>query len=82
MVNAATDYKMLMYQLPLNRVAFNRDNKTVFSYIQLAVLKTPIEMFILDTIADSAAMRALCMHYKGGAKLDVCATVQEYNYDI
>ncbi len=61
MVNAATDYKMLMYQLPLNRVV-------------LAVLKTPIETFIFNTLADSAAMRALCMHYKGEAKLDICAT--------
>jgi hypothetical protein len=45
-VDAATDYERLMYQLPLVGVAFNRDNETVFSYIQLVVLQTPAETWI------------------------------------
>jgi hypothetical protein len=30
-VNAVNDYKRLMYQLPLNGIAFEQDNETVFS---------------------------------------------------
>jgi hypothetical protein len=36
--NAVNDYKQLMYQLPLNGIAFKQDNETVFSFIQLAVV--------------------------------------------
>jgi hypothetical protein len=32
-VNAVNDYKRLMYQLPLNGIAFEQDNETVFSFI-------------------------------------------------
>ena len=32
-VDAVNNYKRLMYQLPLNGVAYNHDNKTVFSFI-------------------------------------------------
>jgi hypothetical protein len=74
-VDSATDYERLMYQLPLNGAAYNRDNETVFSYIQLAVLQTPAETWIFDAIAGRdgrAAMLALRHHYEGAAKLDVC----------
>jgi hypothetical protein len=40
-VNAVNDYEQLMYQLPLNGIAFKQDNETVFSFIQLAVVYTP-----------------------------------------
>jgi hypothetical protein len=36
-VNAVNEYERLMYQLPLNGIAFER-NETVFSFIQLAVV--------------------------------------------
>ncbi len=77
MVDATTDYERLMYQLPLNGVAFNRDNEAVFSYIQLAVLQTAAETWIFDAVAGRdgrAAMRALRNHYEGEAELDVRAT--------
>ena len=51
LVDAATDYERLMYQLPLNGVAFNCDNEAVFSYIQLAVLQTAAETWIFDAVA-------------------------------
>jgi hypothetical protein len=73
-VDAATDYERLMYQLPLNGVAYNQDNETVFSYIQLAVLQTPAETWIFDAVAGRdgrAAMLALRHHYEGAAELDV-----------
>jgi hypothetical protein len=76
MVNAATDYERLMYQLPLQGVAYNRDNETVFLYIQLAELQMPAETWIFDAVAGRdgrAAMRALCCHYEGEAELDVRA---------
>ena len=83
-VDAATDYERLMYQLPLAGVAYNRDNETVFSYIQLAVLQTPAETWIFDAVAGrdgQAAMRALCSHYEGEAELDVRATKAQQTLD-
>jgi hypothetical protein len=60
--DASTDYEKLMYLLPLNGVAYNRDNETVFSLIQLAVLQTPAETWIFDAVAGRdgrLAMRSL-----------------------
>jgi hypothetical protein len=37
-VDIVNDYEQLMYQLTLNGIAFKRDNETVFSFIQLAVV--------------------------------------------
>ncbi len=70
LVDATTDYERLIYQLPLNGVAFNRNNEAVFSYIQLAVLQTAAETWIFDAVAGRdgrAAMRALRDHYEGEA---------------
>ncbi len=50
MVDATTDYERLMYQLPLNGPAYDRDNKAVFSYIQLTVLQTLAENWIFDAV--------------------------------
>jgi len=76
-VDATTDYECLMYQLPLNGPAYDRDNEAVFSYIQLAVLQTLAENWIFDAVPGRdgrAAMRALRDHYQGEAELDVRAT--------
>ena len=83
-VDAATDYERLMYQLPLAGIAYNRDNETVFSYIQLAVLQTPAETWIFDAVAGRdgrAAMRALRSHYEGEAELDVRAAKAQQTLD-
>ncbi len=42
-VDAVNDYERLMYQLPLNGIAFERDNETEFSFIQLAVVHSQAE---------------------------------------
>jgi hypothetical protein len=76
-VDATTEYERLMYQLPLNGLAYNRDNETVFSFIQLAVLQTLAENWIFDAVPGRdgrAAMRALRNHYQDEAELDVRAT--------
>jgi len=84
MVDATNDYERLMYQLPLNGTAYNRDNEAVFSYIQLAVLQTPAETWIFDAVAGRdgrAAMEALRLHYEGDAELDVRATKAQQTLD-
>jgi len=84
MVDATTDYERLMYQLPLNGPAYNRDNEVVFSFIQLAVLQTLAENWIFDAIPGRdgrAAMRALRDHYQGEANLDVRATKAQQTLD-
>jgi hypothetical protein len=45
-VDAVNVYKRLMYQLPLNGVAYNHDNETVFSFIQLAVVHSHAKTWI------------------------------------
>ena len=75
--DATTEYEQLMYQLPLNGIAFDQDNEAVFSMIQLAVVHTPAETWIYDHVAGRdgrGAMRALRDHYEGEAELDVRAT--------
>ena len=84
MIDATTDYECLMYQLPLNGPAYNRDNEVVFSFIQLAVLQTLAENWIYDAIPGRdgrAAMRALRDHYQGEANLDVRATKAQQTLD-
>lgn len=76
-VDATTDYERLMYQLPLNGIAYDQDNEAVFSLIQLAVVHTPAETWIYDHVPGRdgrGAMRALRSHYEGEAELDVRAT--------
>ncbi len=68
------DYKRLMYQLPLNGIAFERDNETVFSFIQLAVVHSQAETWIYDHVPGRdgrGAMQALHNHYEGEAELDM-----------
>ena len=48
--DAVHNYERLMYQLPLNEIAFKQDNETVFSFIQLAVVHTQAETWIFDQI--------------------------------
>ena len=84
MVDETTDYERLMYQLPLNGPAYDRDNEAVFSYIQLAVLQTLAENWIFDAVPGRdgrAAMRALRDHYQGEAELDVRATKAQQTLD-
>ena len=76
LVDATNDYERLMYQLPLNGMAYNRDNEAVFSYIQLAVVQTAAETWIFEAVPGRdgrAAMKALRGHYEGEAELDVQA---------
>ena len=76
-VDAVNDYERLMYQLPLNGVAYNHDNETVFSFIQLAVVHSQAETWIYDHVPGRdgrGAMRALRNHYEGEAELDVQAS--------
>jgi hypothetical protein len=76
-VNAVNDYKRLMYQLPLNGIAFKQDNETMFSFIQLAVVHSQAETWIYDHVPGRnghGAMQALCNHYEGEAELDVQAS--------
>jgi hypothetical protein len=75
-VDAVNDYKRLMYQLPLNRIAFEQDNETVFSFIQLAVVHSQAETWIYDHVhgrGGRGAMKALRNHYEDEAELDVQA---------
>ena len=44
--DAVNDYERLMYQLPLAGIAYEQDNETVFSFIQLAVVHTQAETWI------------------------------------
>jgi hypothetical protein len=76
-VDAVNDYERLMYQLPLVGVAFDQDNETVFSFIQLAVVHSQAETWIYDHVPGRdgrGAMQALRSHYEGEAELDVQAS--------
>ncbi len=76
-VNAVNDYERLMYQLPLNGIAFKQDNETVFSFIQLAMVHSQAETWIYDHVPGRdghGAMQALRNHYEGEAELDVQAS--------
>lgn len=76
-IDAVNDYERLMYQLPLNGVAYDQDNETVFSFIQLAVVHSQAETWIYDHVPGRdgrGAMRALRSHYEGEAELDVQAS--------
>jgi hypothetical protein len=76
-VDAVNDYERLTYQLPLNGVAYDQDNKTVFSLIQLAVVHSQAETWIYDHVPGRdgrGAMQALCNHYEGEVELDVQAS--------
>jgi hypothetical protein len=67
----------LMYQLPLNGIAFKQDNETMFSFIQLAVVHSQAETWIYDHVPGRdgrGAMQALRNHYEGEAELDVQAS--------
>jgi hypothetical protein len=78
------DYERLVYQLPLNGIAFEQDNETVFSLIQLAVVHTQAETWIYDHVPGRdgrGAMRALRNHYEGEAELDVQASKAQYILD-
>ncbi len=75
-VDAATDFEQLMYQLPLQGVAYHRDYETVFSFIQLALVHSQAETWIDDAIPGRdgrRAMQALRGHFEGKAELDVRA---------
>jgi hypothetical protein len=75
-VDAVNDYERLMYQLPLNGIAFKQDNETVFSFIQLAVVHSQAKTWIYDHVPGRdgrGAMQALRNHYEGEAELDVQA---------
>jgi hypothetical protein len=66
-----------MYQLPLAGVAYKQDNETMFSMIQLAMVKTAAETWIYDHVPGRdgrGAMQALQNHYEGEAKLNVRAS--------
>jgi hypothetical protein len=76
-VDAVNDYKRLMYQLPLHGIAFEQDNETVFSFIQLAMVHTEVKTWIYDHVPGRngrGAMQALCNHYEGDAELDIQAS--------
>jgi hypothetical protein len=84
LVDAANDYERLVYQLPLNGIAFEQDNETVFSLIQLAVVHTQAETWIYDHVPGRdgrGAMRALRNHDEGEAELDVQASKAQYILD-
>ncbi len=73
-VNAVNDYEQLMYHLPLNGIAFEQDNETVFSFIQLAVVHSQAETWIYDHIPGRdgrGEMQALRNHYESEAELDM-----------
>ncbi len=55
-VDAVNDYERLMYQLPLNGIAFERDNETVFSFIQLAVVHSQAETWIYNHVPGRMAV--------------------------
>jgi hypothetical protein len=48
-INAVNEYKQLMYQLPLNGIAFEC-NETMFSFIQLAMVHSQAETWIYDHV--------------------------------
>ncbi len=76
-VDAVNVYEQLMYQLPLNGVAYDHDNETVFLFIQLAVVHSQAETWIYDQVPGRdgrGAMQALRNHYEGEAELDVQAS--------
>jgi hypothetical protein len=76
-VDAVNDYERLTYQLPLDGIAYDQDNETVFSLIQLAVVHSQAETWIYDHVPGRdgrGAMRALRNHYEGEAELDVQAS--------
>jgi hypothetical protein len=80
-VDAVNDYERLMYQLPLNGVAYDQDNETVFLFIQLAVVHSQAETWIYDHVPGRdgrGAMRALRNHYEGEAELDVQASKAQH----
>ena len=84
LTDATTDYERLMYQLPLTGVAYNRDNETVFSMIQLSVVQTAAETWIYDHVPGRdgrGAMQALRNHYEGEAELDVRASKAQQTLD-
>ena len=77
LVNAMYNFERLMYQLPLNGIAYKHDNKTMFLTIKIAVGNTPAETWIYDYVPGRdgcGAMRALHDHFEGEAELDVRAT--------
>jgi hypothetical protein len=77
LVDAMTDYERLMHQLPLAGVAYEQDNETMFSMIQLAVVQTAAETWIYDYVPGRdgrGAMQAHQNHYEGEAKLDMRAS--------
>jgi len=83
-VDAVNDYERLMYQLPLHGIAFEQDNETVFSFIQLAVVHTQAETWIFDHVPGRngrGAMQALRNHYEGDAELDVQASKAQHVLD-
>ena len=76
-IDAVNNYERLMYQLPLAGIAFDQDNETVFSLIQLAVVHTQLETWIYNHVPGRdgrGAMQALRNHYEGEAELDVQAS--------
>ncbi len=84
MVDATTNYERLMYQLPLAGVAYEQDNETVFSMIQLAVVQTAAETWIYNHVPGRdcrGAMQALWNHYEGEAELDVRASKAQQMLD-
>jgi hypothetical protein len=54
---ATTEYDKLMYQLPLNGVAYDQDNEQVFSLIQLVVVQTVAASWIHDACITGALQR-------------------------
>jgi hypothetical protein len=75
-VDAVNDYEQLMYQLPLDGIAFKQDNETMFSFIQLAVVHSQAETWIYNHVPGRdgrGAMQALHNHYEGEAELGVQA---------
>ena len=82
--DAVNNYERLMYQLPLHGIAFEQDNETVFSFIQLAVVHTQAETWIFDHVPGRngrGAMQALRNHYEGDAELDVQASKAQHVLD-
>jgi hypothetical protein len=66
-----------MYPLPLNGIAFEQDNETVFFFIQLAVVHSQAKTWIYDHLPGRdgrGAMKALRNHYEGEAELDMQAS--------
>ena len=73
----------LMYQLPLHGTAFEHDNETMFSFIQLAVVNSPAETWIYNHVPGRngcEALQAHQNHYEGEAELDVQALKAQKSY--